>query len=345
MPRHGTSPLGNPMQTPCSHNQTPKLWVGLGPDQALRMLLPLWEEHKRHGEAVLVSESAYDFTRLKKWIGNRDTNIFILRERNIASSSAPPCLFRADDACHVIGHLNTDLPGIAIYANRAAKLLQRGTAEQSPVALLCGIETRYLALLDSLVDLRGDCPHDTARISTFNWSAERIRRPPLMHALRGGLAAALFTGHGTPQGWLAYGGINIPTLLQGTPWSTDETMGLLFSLSCKTGQDGFALELVTNGVAGAVLAPTSDVLHESSRYLAHTIVRSLAAGNKALADVLRIASQTGSDLGGYSIFGDPALPAAASADAWARGQNIFAPAPDFDLSASRLNPFDTARRS
>jgi Peptidase family C25 len=291
------------------------------------MLLPLWEEHQRHGEAVLLSRGTHDLAQLQEWIGNRDADIFIVSEKNSALHNETPCLVNA--GC-VTGRLNADLPDIASYAKRAAKLLQRGTTGHSPVVLLGGIETRFLTLLDSLVDSLGDSEHNTLNISTFNWSAARIRKPPLMRSLRAGLAATLFTGHGTPQGWLAYGGISCPALLNGTPWTTDETIGLLFSLSCKTGQDSFALELVTNGIAGAVLAPTSDVLHESSRHLAHAIMKSLAAGAGTLADILRIASQT-SNLQGYAIFGDPALPPAASADAWTKSQKVFAPAPDFDL--------------
>jgi hypothetical protein len=330
------------MQMPCLHSQKPKLWVGLGPDQALQMLLPLWEEHQRHGEAVLLSRSTYDLADLQEWLGNRDANIFIVSEKNSALQNETPCVVDVGDACGVIGRLNADLSDIASYANRAAKLLQRRTAHPQPVALLGGIETRYLTLLDSLVDSLGDSEHNTFDISTVNWSAARIRKPPLMRALRAGLAATLFTGHGTPQGWLAYGGISCPALLNGTPWTADETIGLLFSLSCKTGQDSFARELVTNSIAGAVLAPTSDVLHDSSRHLAHAIVKALAAGAGTLADVLRVASQT-SNLQGYAVFGDPALPPAASADAWTKSQKVFAPAPDFDLrefNSAQLNPLD-----
>jgi hypothetical protein len=318
------------MQMPCLHSQKPKLWVGHGSDQALQMLLPLWEEHQRHGEAVLLSRSTYDLAHLQEWLGDRDANIFIVSEKNKTLHYQTPCLVDAGGACSVIGRLNADLPDIASYANRAAKLLQRRTAHPQPVALLGGIETRYLTLLDSLVDSLGDSENNSSNISIFNWSAARIRKPPLMRALRAGLAATLFTGHGTPQGWLAYGGINCPALLNATPWTTNETMGLLFSLSCKTGQDSFARELVTNGIAGAVLAPTSDVLHHSSRHLAHAIVKALAAGAGTLADVLRIVSQT-SNLQGYAIFGDPALPPAASAEASTKSQKVFAPAPDFDL--------------
>jgi hypothetical protein len=167
-----------------------------------------------------------------------------------------------------------------------------------------------------------------------------------VEALRHGLAVALFSGHGTPQGWLAYGGVDHRILLDGMPWSVSETIGLLFSLSCKTAARSFAHALVTDGIAGAVFAPTSDILHVHNQQIAQAIIESLDRGAVTLSEIV-LAARTKVSLRGYTICGDPALRAVATQQALQKAKDVFAPAPDFDLllASSRRHVQSTSFQS
>src|SRR5262249_1598280 len=122
---------------------------------------------------------------------------------------------------------------LAAYSRRAAALLRREPAKRpQPVVLLAPRERRYLDLLD---ELEGTAP-PSGNFKVFRWSAERIRRARLMDALRLGASALLYTGHGNHDGWFAYGGLSTESLVSGAEWEVGETNGLLFSLSCRTGQ-------------------------------------------------------------------------------------------------------------
>lgn len=242
----------------------------------------------------------------------------------------------ADTPC---GHASAALPGwlrmdataLAAYAARAVAILRRAGQAPAPLVLLGPREARYQAALDEFEA----CAARSETLTPLRWSAERIRKPPLLKALRLGAAAALYVGHGNRHGWLAYGGLGMDDLLApAEPWSPDETTALFFALGCGgAGPEGIADALVARGVAGAVLAPVGDPLHADNRRLAQALVDALARGYRTLPRLLEavgapMAAMRGA---GYVVIGDPGLGAQAASGALARGLGVFAPAPDATL--------------
>lgn len=196
------------------------------------------------------------------------------------------------------------------------------------IVLLAPRERRYLDLLDEL-----EASAHASDLISYRWSAERIRREPLIEALRLGAGAVLYTGHGAADGWYAYGGLTAQMIVGGEPWSPEETNTVMFSLSCSTGR-GFADGIVAGGAAGAVLAPLGNPLHVKSRTLAQAIVSALDEGSASLCEILDRAERNGGSLDGYVIAGDPALPVCSSVDANSRGAVVFAPAADAVLATN-----------
>jgi hypothetical protein len=150
----------------------------------------------------------------------------------------------------------------------------------------------------------------------FRWNAERLARHRLMEALHQGAAAAIYAGHGNARGYFAYGGITADELTEGPAPGADESLGVLFSLSCRTGHPaalgpgatrpsrGLADAVVGAGVAGAVLAPNGDPLHEDNRALSVALIRTLASGARSCADIVHTLRADGAPLDGYAIIGD-----------------------------------------
>ncbi|MBV8037112.1 hypothetical protein [Roseateles sp.] len=226
------------------------------------------------------------------------------------------------------GWLRMDAAALVTYAGRAVALLRRTAAPPAPLVLLGPRESRYQAALDTIEA----CAAQAGACRTLRWSAERIRKPALLNALRLGAAAALYLGHGDRSGWLAYGGLGSGDFAgRAEPWPPDETTALFFSLGCGgAGPDGMADALVAAGVAGAVLAPLGKPLHADNRRLAQALIEALAQGHRALPCLLEAVRATMVLLhgAGYMVIGDPGLSAMAAPHALARGLGVFAPPPD-----------------
>jgi hypothetical protein len=241
----------------------------------------------------------------------------------------------AGDDNVLLGWLQLDRLELAAYVDRAAAILRRRHDEPNAVVLLAPRERRYLDLLDRLERSAQSSP----AMKLLRWSAERIRRKPLVDALRLGAGAVLYSGHGNASGWFAYGGVNIDHLCPGEPWLHDHTSALVFSLSCNTGlmtgrasetetRRGLAHQMIARGVAGAVLAPSGDTMHENSRLLAKGLTGALGRGCARLGHILAYASSEGASLEGYAVIGDPGLHAVSADGAALRGARVFAPASD-----------------
>jgi hypothetical protein len=318
------------------------VWTAIGPDSLLEMLVPLRDEHLRHGAAALVSGGSADVERAVAGFGNRRGTLLIVEDPSQPSaraSQSSPILERAGSPDVVIGWVRLERSQLASYSRRAAALLRRRDENHQPAVLLAPRERRYLDLLDQLERTARSSP----ALTTFRWSGERIRRGPLLAALRLGSAAVLYTGHGSPDGWFAYGGLSIDSLVADGEWTNDHTHSILFSLACRTGQPsthasglphGFADEAVAHGVAGAVLAPHGDPLHADNRVLARGVVEALGRGERRLSDILDQVKSAGASLEGYAVIGDPGLPAVGAPGAMRRGQRVFAPAADADLTST-----------
>jgi hypothetical protein len=305
----------------------------------------------------------------------------LLIERCEPSATAPnqpgPWLDRPTGGPVLVGRLALPAEALAAYVARAVALLARaGSArgdrsggdgqlpdteslDRLPLVLMAPREERYLAVLaaveSAVVSAEG--------VQCLRWSAERIRRAPLLDALRLGAGVLLYHGHGHRQGWHAYAGLGAAEFAAGGAWLNEQTASVLFSLSCATAAPvasvqrvpsagaaracetaaaedgdapragpGFAQALIEHGVAGAVVAPTGAVLHADNARLACALASALAAGARDLARLLAAVRDAGCALEGYLILGDPALPIAGSRGAAARGARVPAPAADAVLA-------------
>jgi hypothetical protein len=325
---------------PCSHNTEPGAWVALGPDPFLEMLVPLREEHRRRGDASLVAGNARNIERILREIGNRQVKLLVVEDPadpSVRPQYHSPFLQRVDGPDVLLGWIRMNHAALASYVWRMTALLRRGDAPTQPIVLLGPRERRYLDLIDELEKIATS----TSELTTFRWTAERIRRAPMVDALRLGAAAVFYAGHGNVGGWLAYGGLGIEAFRGGGAWSNEHTNALMFSLSCSAGRAsspeaskdarlGLADGVTAHGAAGAVLAPVGDTLHENTRLLAGALVRALADGRRGLREILAAARSEGASLEGYVVIGDPALSAASAPGALHRGETVSAPAPDAD---------------
>lgn len=319
------------------------VWAAIGPDSLLDALAPLLDMHRRRGAVAVFPGRVSEIEKVVGEFGNRPAVLLVVEDptkESIRTQYSAPFQSRAAGPDVLLGWVRLDVNELATYARRAAALLSRRDEIQQPVVLLGPRETRYLKLLDELERTVQSSPY----VKSFQWSAERIRRGPVVDALRLGAAAVLYTGHGNALGWFAYGWLGADTFATGEAWSEDQASALMFSLSCRTGQpssprvptpaascSSFADAMIAHGVAGAVLAPLGDPLHTDNRLLANGLLLALASGRRSFPDILGAARSAGVSLRGYAVIGDPALRATSAPNAVSRGAKVFAPAADADL--------------
>jgi len=330
----------------CSPEDEQGGWAAIGPGHLLGALAPLYEEHRCRGAAALIPGVPHDLATAVSASGARPSVLLVVEdpvEPSIRPAYTSPFITMDDGAEVLLGWLRLEQRELAAYALRAAALLRRRSEEAQAIVLLGPREQRYLDLLDKLERITAPSPD----LKTCRWSAERIRKPTLLHALRLGAAALLYTGHGNADGWFAYGGLDAGQFTAEHHWSNEQTSALMFSLACGTGEPlppgtggglgarrGFADGMVGGGVAGAMLAPAGDPLHADNCRLAAALLRAFAHGCRSLRDVLATARAEDASLRGYAVIGDPALSAAAAPGAWQRGAKVFAPAADADLASA-----------
>jgi hypothetical protein len=322
--------------------ERPRRWAAIGPAPLMEVLAPLRDEHLRHGEARLIVADAPRPQDVAGELHGEAMTLLVAEdpaERSVRWTCPTPLLKNQNGAAVTVGWLRFDAETLEAYANRAVALLRRPAQPRLPLALLGPREQRYLDLLEELAITAESTP----ALVPLRWNAERLARHRLEMALRQGAAAAIYTGHGNARGWFAYGGVSTNALSEGPTRTADESIGVLFSLSCRAAQPavagesetpapGLAEDVLRCGLAGAVLAPLGDPLHEHNRVLAVALLRALVSGERACADVVRAAKADGACLDGYAIIGDPAVPVAAAPEALERCVTVFAPAPDAVLN-------------
>jgi hypothetical protein len=316
-------------------DREPLAWAAVGPGQLVGALEPLRRAHGPQRAAALVAAEPRELERLAAGLGPGPAVLLVAEDPagpSLRQRYPSPFLATDDGRDVLLGWLRLERPALAAYAQRAAELAQRPSGGAQAVLLLGPLERRYQELLDALECSCGAAPG----LHALRWSAERIRRPTLVQALRLGAAAALYSGHGSAAGWHAYGGLRAADFAAESTWSGQQASALMFSLACDTGRSsGFADQLVAHGIAGAVVAPHGASLHEDNRRLAAALVGALAGGRRRLCELLESARAAGAALDGYVVIGDPGLRAAQAPGAGQRGAGVFAPAPGADLAAAR----------
>ncbi len=287
-------------------------WIAIGPAASLQRLAPLAAAHAARGRRVrrIAAEGALAIrdalVQASARLAPQGVGLLVVEPLDEPS-------IRTGWPCPVVpclgapaGFLRLDPPALATYAERAAALLARPCGGATPFALLGPREPRYLMQLDALAQgMRAPTP---AGLMPLLWTAERLRKPALLNALRQGAACALYAGHGLREGWLAYGGLSVNDLHKERPWKPDESTAFLASLACRSGApDGFADVAVAQGLAGAALAPMHDPLHADNRRLAEALTHALSEGPAALGVLIRRLAAEPLPIDGYVLIGDPGL--------------------------------------
>ena len=327
-----------------SPEEEQETWAVVGPNALIAALGPLHNERRRHGPTVLMPGDPRDLEKLAAGLGARPAALLVLEdpaEPSIRPRYRSPFLARNEGPDVLLGWLRLDPRELAAYALRATALLRRQSEGLQAIVLLGPRERRYLNLLDELERTAALSPD----LRVFLWSAERIRRPTLVHALRLGAAAVFYSGHGSVDGWFAYGGLAADQFVAEGNWSNDQVNALAFSLACGTAKPcspgidgrlgtsrGFADAMVGGGFAGAMLAPLGDSLHANNCRLAISLLGALANGRRRLRNILEAARAENVSLQEYAVIGDPALCATAAPGASQRGAKVFAPAADANLA-------------
>ncbi|HEY7130661.1 MAG TPA: hypothetical protein VH440_00335 [Candidatus Limnocylindrales bacterium] len=226
---------------------------------------------------------------------------------------------------------------IAAAAAAADTLADRsatGPSGAGPVALLGPGRGRARDVFDAV---EASWARSTRVAAPIRWTAERLGWEELRAGLGAGLGAALYLGHGTPDAWPAYGGLTPERLRDAVRAPGGEPMGAMLALTCNgAGRDvhaergSFAGRLVSEVVAGSVLAAVGLVDHAVDRHLAHATLAAIAGGARTMGDVLVAAAsdpRLADRLGPYRILGDPRTSIVGPAAAWDRARTVRAAGP------------------
>ncbi len=202
-----------------------------------------------------------------------------------------------------VPHLSDE--GLSRFAKTAETIHKRHSMPKRPVALLAQWLPRYLRLAKRI-----DAILEGTKYQCFRWTSDLVFREDMLHGLRLGLAAAFYLGHGRPNGWCGYYGIRAHHF----ETTNVNPMGALFCLCCRTASRkrtgvSFSEKLLSQGVAGAVLASTKDTLHLNNTRWAVSIMHGLRSEvdsiGALIANYLPVSERAITD---YRIIGDPLAP-------------------------------------
>jgi hypothetical protein len=272
----------------------------------------------------------------KKGWKNASAILWVDTERHSPRTGVPGWFTRGLSGEKIpIGWLPNKPEYLATYAQAASTLWQRylNATPPGPLILLGCRSTRTQSLLDQL-----ETHLITANSSPpfhFRWSAERITRGDLLHALGIGLGAALYLGHGFSTGWYGYAGLHHSHLTewQGSP------LGTLFCLTCHNASRhntslSFAETLVLSGRCGSILAATGQTAHAINQQFAIRlcqVIPEIIQNQQplTLASCLLHPLLVRLPLHRYRILGDPTLPMTGS---FGKAQTVYSPAPQDPLN-------------
>jgi len=215
---------------------------------------------------------------------------------------------------------------LGAFAEAAARVAGRAKERVGPVAVLGQWDTRYLHLASRMEARLAAC---AARFRVLRWTAERLTQADLVRGLRYGLGAAVYFGHGRPEGWAGYHGLRARHLVE----QGGEPVGVMFSVTCLTASRwrtglAFSEAVVLGGAAAGAVGAVGEVEHlENMRWMLG-LADALAAGETLLGPtLLRAAPHPQRPTEPYRIIGDPLAQFVGASNAERRAAAMFAPAP------------------
>lgn len=301
-------------------------WVLAAPRAALAALRPLVLAHERTREVRIVEPGPLE--ALCEAADGAD-GLLLVGERRRAPRTMLPGPFLDDPGGRRVpaGWLPDLGLELEVFA-RAAARVERRAGPLGPFAMLGQREPRYLQLAGRMeANLGGDAEPP---FQVLRWTSERITRNDLVRALRLGVGAGVYFGHGRPSGWAGYHGLRAWHLVD----SPGEPIGALLSVTCLTANRhrvslSFSEAVVAGGAAAAAVGAVAHVAHLDNMRWMLGLAAALRSGEARLGPALLAAAPT-QPLAGtpYRIIGDPLARLVGTAAGARRAPRVFAPAPE-----------------
>ncbi|MCU7933908.1 MAG: hypothetical protein KZQ99_03385 [Candidatus Thiodiazotropha sp. (ex Dulcina madagascariensis)] len=209
-----------------------------------------------------------------------------------------------------IPHLSDE--SLAAFSRKAATIHHRQANQRKSIAVLAQWQPRYLQLARRIEEIL-----QQRNTPVFRWTSDLMFREDMVRGLATGLAAAVYVGHGRPNGWVGYRG----TRAQHFNSQEGEPLGALFSLCCRTASRrrtgvSFAEKLTMAGVAGAVFGSVTDTLHRNNTRWAIRLIQGLTENISSVGELIAAALPVNDRaITDYRIIGDPLAPLLSTASA------------------------------
>src|SRR5436190_7016330 len=121
-----------------SSRDTERIWAAIGPAALLEVLVPLRDEHLRHGAAMLVPGDVRTLEDIESQFRDRPASILMVEDPTQPGARREfTCPFLSTHRREsLLGWIRLEQAELAAYARRAVTLLQRPPQPELPILLL-----------------------------------------------------------------------------------------------------------------------------------------------------------------------------------------------------------------
>ncbi|HET7784646.1 MAG TPA: C25 family cysteine peptidase [Myxococcales bacterium] len=309
-------------------SSTPE-WVLAAPRSALEALRPLVAAHAARGRVRLLLRDRLDPpapAEVASALGGAAGVLVAGDRRRSPRSVLPGPFLTAPDGRSVpAGWLPLGRGGgQPRFVAAAAEVVSR-RRERVPLALLGQWDEQVTRIVEKSLRIFGN----GSAAKPLWWTADRMTRRDLLGALRLGLGAAVYYGHGRPYGWAGYHGLHNRHL----QYARGRPAGAILSLTCRTAARSragisFSEALVVEGVAAAAVGAVTPTRTVDNWWWGTRLCEVLAEGAETLGDLLtRARPMRPEAVAAYRIVGDPLAPLDGAPGAAAACARVWAPAP------------------
>jgi hypothetical protein len=209
----------------------------------------------------------------------------------------------------------------------AATEVQQRRHTQGPLALVGQWDDQVTRMVERSLSIL-QAPARAQELPVFWWTADRLVRRDLLTALRIGLGAVIYFGHGRPYGWAGYHGLHSRHLghAQGRP------SGAVLSLTCHTASrlkvgTSFGERLVLAGIAAAALGAVAATQTIDNWWWGASLCEELNQRHPATLGewLLRACPPRSLAIEAYRILGDPLATLRGTCQARDEAARVWAP--------------------
>ena len=311
-------------------SSSPSEWVLAAPRNALPALQPLADAHSARRPVRLLLRESIEVPPLENLVPELEgaAGLLLVGDRRRSPRSVLPGPFLTTPKGRKVpaGWLPLGHPSSLERFVAAATEVQLRAGATGPLALVGQWDSQVTRMVERSLNILDEAP-ETSKLPVFWWTADRIIRRDLLAALRIGLGALVYFGHGRPYGWAGYHGLHTRHLshARGRP------SGALLSLTCHTASrrrvgTSFAESLVLAGVAAAALGAVSTTQTVDNWSWGASLCEELAKHPATLGELLlRACPLRPKAIDAYRILGDPLAALQGSPEAKQEGARIWAP--------------------